>query len=173
MVLLSKKKLTVVFLFLVANLSHGQLKRDAKLPYIKTNDGFLMVLREGDNVISAIENLCNEQQIPSGNFTGIGFAGEVTFGFFDYNTKKFNPKTFYKVEMGNLTGSIAWNDDKPSLHIHGIVTDETFNAYGGHILSLQVGTGSMEIYITINRERLERKLEQSLGANVLQVPSVK
>lgn len=71
--------------------------------------------------------------------------------------------------MGNLTGSIAWNEDKPSLHIHGIATDEKFNAYGGHILSLQVGTGSMEIYITTNSEKLQRKIEQSLGANVLQL----
>nr|WP_294924363.1 PPC domain-containing DNA-binding protein [uncultured Flavobacterium sp.] len=169
MFLLSKKTLRTVFLCLTAVMSQAQQK-EVKCPYVKTTDGYLMVLREGDNVLSSIENLVKEQQIPSGNFTGIGFAGEVTFGFFDFNTKKFNPKTFYKVEMGNLTGSIAWNEDKPSLHIHGIATDEKFNAYGGHILSLKVGTGSMEIYITTNSEKLARKIEQPLGANVLQVP---
>ena len=169
MFLQSKKMLIAVFICLTAGMSQAQQKNESKCSYIKTTDGYLMVLREGDNVISSIENLIQEQHILSGNFTGIGFAGEVTFGFFDFITKKFNPKTFYKVEMGNLTGSIAWNEGKPSLHIHGIATDEKFNAYGGHILSLLVGTGSMEIYITTNSEKLERKLEQTLGANVLQI----
>ncbi|QOG00665.1 PPC domain-containing DNA-binding protein [Flavobacterium sp. MDT1-60] len=132
-----------------------------------------MVLREGDNVITSIENLVKEQQIPSGNFTGIGFAEEATFGFFDFNQKKFNPKTFNKVELGSLTGSIAWSEGKPSLHIHGVATDDQFQAHGGHILALKVGTGSMEIYVTVNQEKLERKMEQPLDANVLQLPCMK
>ena len=156
------------------NFLQAQQKEDnSKCRYTKTSNGFLMVLRQGDDVLAAIENLVKEQQIASGNFTGIGFAEEATFGFFDFNQKKFNPKTFNKVEMGSLTGSIAWSEGKPSLHIHGVATDEKFNAYGGHILALKVGTGSMEIYIALNPEKLERKLEQPLGANVLQLPCLK
>lgn len=150
-----------------------QNETNSQCRYSRTTSGFLMVLREGDNVIASIENLVKEQQIPSGNFTGIGFAGEVTFGFFDFNLKKFNPKTFNKVEMGSLTGSVAWSEGRPSLHIHGVATDDKFNAYGGHILALKVGTGSMEIYIIVNQEKLERKMEQPLGANVLQLACVK
>ena len=137
--------------------------------YTKTPTGFLMVLRQGDDVISNIENLAKAENIPSASFTGIGFASDVTFGFYDFNEKKFNPKTFKKVEMGSLTGSVAWNEKGPSIHIHGVATDEKFDAYGGHILSLHVGTGSMEIYVTINDKKLERKIEQPLNANVLQI----
>lgn len=137
--------------------------------YTKTPTGYLMVLRENDDVLAQIENLAKTENIPSASFTGIGFAREVTFGFYDFQSKKFNPKTFKKVEMGSLTGSIAWNEKGPSIHIHGIATDEKFDAYGGHLLSLHVGTGSMEIYITTNDEKLERKIEQPLNANVLQL----
>lgn len=91
-------------------------------------------MREGDNVIASIENLVKEQQIPSGNFTGIGFAEEATFGFFDFNQKKYNPKTFNKIEIGSLTGSVAWSDGKPSLHIDGVATDDQFQAHGEHII---------------------------------------
>ncbi len=83
--------------------------------------------------------------------------------------KKFNPKTFKKVEMGSLTGSIAWNEKGASIHIHGVATDDKFKAFGGHILSMHVGTGSMEIYITVSDKKLERKIEQPLNANVLQL----
>ncbi|MCY0967683.1 PPC domain-containing DNA-binding protein [Chryseobacterium wangxinyae] len=153
-------------LFLVINFS-AQEKEICR--YTKTLTGFLMVLREGDDVISRIENLAKTENIPSASFTGIGFAADVTFGFYDFNAKKFNPKTFKKVEMGSLTGSIAWNEKGASIHIHGVATDDKFKAFGGHILSIHVGTGSMEIYITASDKKLERKIEQPLNANVLQL----
>lgn len=169
-----KKIAGLLFLCLATSFVQAQEKNnDSKCRYIKTASGYLMVLRENDNVLAAIENLVKEQQIPSANFTGIGFAREVTFGFYDFSQKKFNPKTFSKVEMGSLTGSIAWSDGKPSIHLHGVATDDKFDAYGGHILGLHVGTGSMEIYITQHQEKLERKIEQPLNANVLQLPCAK
>ncbi|MBW1654287.1 PPC domain-containing DNA-binding protein [Flavobacterium quisquiliarum] len=158
---------------LTYNLSHGQQNDKEKCRYTKTPNGYLMVLREGDNVLALIENLAKEQNIPSANFTGIGFAQDATFGFYDFSQKKFHPKTFNKVEMGSITGSIAWSGEKPSIHMHGVATDDKFDAYGGHILALKVGTGSMEIYITVNNEKLERKVEQPLNANVLQLPCLK
>lgn len=170
----SKKTVVTTLLCCATGLLQAQQKdNDPKCRYVKTSSGYLMVLRETDEVVPAIENLAKQEKIPSGNFTGIGFAQEVTFGFYDFKLKKFNPKTLHKVEMGSLTGSIAWNGTDPSIHIHGIATDDKFNAYGGHILSLKVGTGSMEVYITVNQEKLERKVEQPLNANVLQLPCLK
>ncbi|WP_228446599.1 PPC domain-containing DNA-binding protein [Chryseobacterium sp. 3008163] len=158
---------TLLFtIFLMCNFS-AQKKEICR--YTKTPTGFLMVLRENDDVLAQIENLAKTENIPSASFTGIGFAREVTFGFYDFQAKKFNPKTFKKVEMGSLTGSIAWNEKGPSIHVHGVATDEKFDAYGGHLLSLHVGTGSMEIYVTVNDKKLERKIEQPLNANVLQL----
>ncbi|KRD10293.1 hypothetical protein ASE21_11300 [Flavobacterium sp. Root901] len=168
-----RKVMFIIFMSLAVNAKAQQNNDSQKCRFTKTSYGYLMVLREGDNVLNEIENLAKQQQIPSADFTGIGFAQEVTFGFYDFTEKKFNPKTFNKVEMGNLTGSIAWTEGKPSLHIHGIAADDKFNAYGGHILALKVGTGSMEIYIRVTPEKLERKIEQPLNANVLQLPCLK
>lgn len=161
------KNIFTVLIFILMNNVTAQQKDQCR--YIKTPAGYLMVLRQGDDVLAQIENMAKTENIPSASFTGIGFASDVTFGFFDFNAKKFNPKTFTKVEMGSLTGSIAWNEKGPSLHIHGVATDDKFNAYGGHILSMHVGTGSMEIYVTVNDQKLERTIEQPLNANVLQL----
>jgi hypothetical protein len=57
----------------------AQNKNDSTNRYIKTTSGYLMVLRETDDVIAAIENLAVKENIPSGNFSGIGFAQKVTF----------------------------------------------------------------------------------------------
>jgi predicted DNA-binding protein with PD1-like motif len=161
------KSIILLFTILIMNIFSAQQKEICR--YTKTPTGYLMVLRQGDDVIAHIENLAKTENIPSASFTGIGFASDVTFGFYDFNAKKFNPKTFNKVEMGSLTGSIAWNEKDPSIHVHGVATDDQFNAFGGHILSLHVGTGSMEIYITLHDKKLERKVEQPLNANVLQI----
>ncbi|MFH7019234.1 PPC domain-containing DNA-binding protein [Flavobacterium sp. FlaQc-47] len=170
---LLKTMLLFALFFINATFAQAQQTDASKCRYIKTATGYLMVLRQGDDVLALIENLAQQEKIPFANFTGIGFGSEVTFGFYDNKEKKFNPKKFEKVEMGNLTGSIAWNGEKPSIHIHGIATDDKFNAYGGHILGLKVGTGSMEIYITVHQEKLERKIEQPLNANVLQLSCIK
>lgn len=143
---------------------------DCRQQYIKTPTGFLMVLREGENVFTAIEQLASREKIPAANFMGMGFAGAVTFGFYDTKKKAFDPKEFRDVEMGSVTGSIAWSKDKPSLHVHGVATDREFKAYGGHVLAMTVGTGSMEITVIVHDQKLERKVEQPLNANVLQLP---
>ncbi len=165
--MLSLKNFIFILMIIAMNTISAQQRDPCR--YIKTPSGYLMVLRQGDDVLAHIESLAKSENIPSASFTGIGFASEVTFGFYDFEAKKFNPKTFKKVEMGSLTGSVAWNEKGPSIHVHGVATDDKFNAYGGHILSLYVGTGSMEIYINVNDKKLERQVEQPLNANVLQL----
>lgn len=141
-------------------------KTSSEKRYTKVPAGYLMVLRQGDNVLTHIEELTRAEKIPSANFTGMGFVN-ATFGYFNFETKQYQPKEFEGVELASMTGSIAWQDNKVSLHTHGVVTDKNFIAYGGHLLEATVGTGSVEILVTIHDKPLERIFEQPLGANVL------
>jgi predicted DNA-binding protein with PD1-like motif len=134
--------------------------------YTKVPNGYLMVLRQGDDVFKEIEAMAIKENIPSAAFTGMGFVN-VTFGFFDFKTKKYNPKDFEDMELASLTGSLAWQNTKPSIHAHGVVTGIDFTAHGGHILNATVGTGSVEIMVTVIDKKLERFKEEQLGANVL------
>ena len=141
--------------------SQAAIKRYTKVPV-----GYLMVLRQGDDVLAQLEQLVNAEKIPSANFTGMGFVN-VKFGFFNFKTKEYEPKEFNDVELASMTGSIAWQNEKVSLHTHGVVTGKDFKAYGGHMLAATVGTGSVEILVTVSDKKLERVMEQPLGANVL------
>jgi predicted DNA-binding protein with PD1-like motif len=134
--------------------------------YVRTATGFLMVLRQGDNVLQELEQLATREKIPSASLTGLGF-GHPTFGFWNAQTKEYAPKALRDTEMASLTGSIAWKDGKPALHMHGVATDKSFMAYGGHLLALEVGTGSMELTITTHPQRLERIVDERNGATVL------
>jgi len=138
----------------------------SKKRYIKVPKGYLMVLLQGDDILKEIEAFAKAENIPSANFTGMGFV-DMTFGFFDFKKRKFDPKEFKDMELASMNGTIAWQKGKVSVHAHGIVTDKNFNAFGGHILDGTVGTGSVEIMILVHDQNLERKHEDYIGANVL------
>ncbi|MFC3692346.1 PPC domain-containing DNA-binding protein [Chenggangzhangella methanolivorans] len=142
---------------------------DDRRRYVKTPTGFLMVLRRGDDVFAEVTKLAEREKFGGASLTGIGFLETATFGFYDFEKKAFDPRTFSKVEMASLTGSIAWQSGKPSIHAHAAVSDATFATYGGHALALTVGTGSAEITVTVHSERLEREVDPEIGANVLQL----
>lgn len=133
--------------------------------YMTTPTGYLMVLHPGDNVLTSLEELARKENIPSASFSGLGFVN-ATFGYFNSKTKTYEPKEYEDMELAGLNGSIAWQDDQPSVHMHGVATNEKFEAVGGHLLNATVGNGSVEIYVTVYEQKLERKKEAT-GANVL------
>lgn len=146
----------------------GQDKSDTKKRYVKVPAGYLMVLRQGDSILTELEKFALSENILSANFTGMGFVN-ITFGFFNFQTKKYDPRTFKDVELVSMHGTIAWKKDSISIHAHGVVADKTFHAYGGHILKAEVGTGSVEILITTHNKRFERERDEAIGADVLQI----
>lgn len=160
---ISKFLTTILCLFFAISMT---AQDKTKKRYIKVPEGYLMVLLQGDNILKEIEAFAKTENIPSANFTGMGFVN-MTFGFFDFKKRKFDPKEFKDMELASMNGTIAWQKGKVSVHAHGIVTDKNFNAFGGHILDGTVGTGSVEIMILVHDQALERKHEDYIGANVL------
>ena len=136
---------------------------------IRTSTGYLMVLRQGDDVFARLEALAERERIASASFVGMGFLAEVTFGFYDFGKKAFDPKTFRQVELTNMTGTIAWQNGRPSIHAHGVVAGADFEAVGGHLLALEVGTGSLEITVVLHPAQLERIVDPLIQANILQL----
>ncbi|MFC6491408.1 PPC domain-containing DNA-binding protein [Ancylobacter dichloromethanicus] len=66
-----------------------------------------MVLREGDDVFARLDELVGHEAIPAAVICGFGFVRKATFGFFDFQTKQYRPKTITDLDLTNLTGSLA------------------------------------------------------------------
>jgi predicted DNA-binding protein with PD1-like motif len=162
-------KLLIGLLVMISLSATAQNKGADSCRYIKVKEGYLMVLQQGDTVFSQLEKMAAKEKIASANFTGMGFLSNIRFGFFNQVTKDFDPKDFTNVELASLTGSIAWEGDKVSLHLHGVAGDKQMQAYAGHLLSAVVGTGSLEIMIITHDQQLERKLDPAISAKVLQI----
>lgn len=137
--------------------------------HIPTPTGYLMVLRQGDDVYAMLEALMREADIPSASISGFGFVARARFGFFDFERGDYDPQDFEQLEITGLTGTLAWKEGRPSIHAHATGGDRTFRTVGGHVLALTVGRGSFEITVTVHPDRLERRLDPAIGANVLRL----
>lgn len=159
--------LALIIYFAAENTAYCQgMTQAPRKKYTEVPSGYLMVLRQGEDILNELEVFARALKIPSANFTGMGFVN-VTFGFFDFQSKKYIPRNFNSVELVSMHGSIAWKEDSVSIHAHGVVADKDFHAFGGHILDAIVGTGSAEILLTIHDKRFERKKDAAIGADVL------
>src|SRR6059058_1654651 len=76
---------------------------------------------------------------------------------------------FHQREMTGITGTLAWQDGKPSIRAHGVGGGLHYTTVGGHLLALSVGRGSLEVLITVHEQRLERRKDPETGANILQL----
>lgn len=135
--------------------------------YTKVQNGYMMVLHQGDDIFKQLESFAKTENIPSASFTGMGFASTVTFGFFNFQAKQYERQEYQKVEIASLNGSIAKKGAEYSIHAHGVATGRDFVAHGGHMLFGTVGTGSVEIMITVHDKAFERQFDSKIGANVL------
>jgi len=156
-------------LWLSLLLSLGCRSEPAGTKYVRSGDGFLMVLREGDDAFAHFRQLALSEKIRGATFEGFGF-GHAKFGYFDQQKKAYDELEVRDVELASLRGSIAWQEGAPSLHAHAVATDRSFVARGGHLLGFQVGKGSLELEITLQHVSLERARDEALGANVLVLP---
>jgi predicted DNA-binding protein with PD1-like motif len=122
-------------------------------------------------VLARLGTLMVDKDIPSAILSGFGFAGQITFGFFDFEACEYKPKSYKNLEVTNLTGSLAWKDGKPLPHLHATAGSSSFEGVGGHLLALAVGRGSMEIHVKVLPDRPERIADASIGANILHLGS--
>lgn len=161
-------RLSILILFTMISAGTFAQTTAQSTRYTKIPNGYLMVLRQGDDIIKQLEHFASQENIPSANFSGMGFVN-ITFGFFDQQTKTYTPKDFKDLELASMLGTIAYNDGKPSIHAHGVAGDKSFQTFGGHILQASVSTGSVEILITVHDKKFVRQKDEALGADVLQL----
>lgn len=163
-----KLALTYFFLLFATVVVYGQSGNASEIRYTKVTEGYVMVLKQGDNIMQELEKFVLEEKIPSANFTGMGFVN-ITFGFYDKRSKTYVPKDFKDVELASMHGTIAFKDAMPSIHAHGVAADKSFQTVGGHILEATVSTGSVEIFIVNHNKMFNRKKDETLGADVLRL----
>jgi hypothetical protein len=112
-------------------------------------DGYNWIARleKGEKLVESLLEAVKKENIKTAWIFGIGAASWAKIGFYSLASKQYNWKELDKdLEILSLQGNLAWEDDAPILHIHGTFSDETMQAFGGHVKELVVA-GTCELFI--------------------------
>ena len=129
----------------------------------RIDGGFLLRLDRGEEVVSALMDLCAKEGIGFASISGIGAAERVTLAVFDTKTKKYLERAFAgDIELVSLTGNAAVADGDPKIHIHACISDHSFSAHGGHLVSAIISV-TCELVLLVSEETVTRKKDERTG----------
>jgi hypothetical protein len=136
----------------------------------KLNNGYIIRLEKGEEIIDALTRFCSDNGIKSGSIAGVGGTDDVLLKYYDiqkkdYFSKKYSGKNF---EIISLNGNISLVKGKPFVHIHTVLGDADYNAFGGHLGSAVIAI-TCEITITMADGTISRKLDDEFKLNFLDI----
>ena len=130
---------------------------------------FIRVDKDED-LFSSLEKWASDHQVKSGHLSGIGALKDVELGFYHLDKKEYARKAFPKeAELLSLEGNLTYLDGKPFFHIHTVLGDEQFRAYGGHLFSAKVAV-TCEINFREFDQSISRSMNSEVGLNLLKYP---
>lgn len=128
---------------------------------------YLLRFEKGELLIDNLLQFVKEKSIKAAWLQGLGAALWVEIGFYHLGSKEYTfNKIDKEVEISSLTGNIAKVDGQPFAHIHLVVSDENFQASGGHLKELAVG-GTCEILLKAIDQDINRRLDDDIGLKLL------
>jgi predicted DNA-binding protein with PD1-like motif len=133
-------------------------------------DGYnwLVRLEKGEKLTNSLLPLIASQKIPSVWISAIGACSWAELGFYDLNTKQYIwQKLNQPMEIINLVGNLAWENNQPILHLHGTFSKQNLETVGGHIKELEVA-GTCEVFLhRWYGDRLTRSEDSLTGLKLL------
>lgn len=118
---------------------------------------FFVRLEPGEELLASLSELAKAEDIQAGMVTGIGSTSQVTLGFLDPEAGEYVDRTFEEpMEIAQLTGTISRHEERPVVHVHGVLAPRELLAYAGHIQSATIGVVA-ELLVTKLPGRLDRQ----------------
>lgn len=137
---------------------------------LKKFDSYLVLrLEKDEEIISALKEGIKRAGIEGAFFYGLGVGKNLELGFFDAHTKNYVKKKFSdEYEFTSLAGNITVVDGQIMVHCHVTITDEKFQAFGGHLFEGTV-PATLEIILLPFGQPLTRHLDSATGLNLLEL----
>jgi len=137
------------------------------MTYTSTDKGYIIILTRGEKLIETLTSFCQKENINLGVFNGIGACVDPELGYYNLEIKEYKWQIIEKeVEIVSLTGNVSLVHNSPFLHIHTVVSDDSFDTYGGHLKEAKVGA-TCEIFLRILDGKIVRNFDSEVGLKLL------
>lgn len=131
------------------------------------NVPFMLVLKKNESLKEALIQYANAHALNSAALFGIGALRDPVLGIFNETTKKYYEKKFEGLfELLSLNGNLTKAEGQFIAHLHVTLCDDEFRAFGGHLVSAEVGI-TAEILITPLAKTLTRSLDNETGLKLI------
>ena len=141
------------------------------MTFTNTDRGYIVRLIKGEKIVETLTNFCSDNSISSGVVSGLGGASDITLGYYKLDTKEYVWKDFPEVhEILSLNGNVATVNDSPFLHLHVALSNENFDAIGGHLKEATVAA-TCEVSITDLNAEITREMDDQIGLKLLSLPN--
>ena len=136
------------------------------MKYKKFDNTYVVRIEKGEEVISKLTDLCNNENIKLGSITGIGATDKLVIGLFDTNSKQYHKTTLTgPMEITSLMGNVSTKDGETYLHIHINVCNTDMQVYGGHLNECYI-SATCELHVTKIDGEVDRYFDESIGLNL-------
>lgn len=121
---------------------------------------------KGEEIVTVIRRLCQDYEIKLASISGIGAVNRANIGIFIQDKKEYRTKELTgSMEIASMAGNISEMNGECYIHCHITLTDENYQAWGGHLNEAIVGP-TCELIIDIIDGQIDRQFNEEVGLNV-------
>jgi uncharacterized protein len=129
-----------------------------------------LVFETGDELAEGLRRFASERKLAGSSFKAIGALSSVKLGWFNWNTKKYQPSVVLdeQIELLSLIGDVALQDGKPQVHAHVVVGKSDGTAHGGHLLEAHVRP-TCEVILIESPVHLQKQIDPESGIALIRL----
>ncbi len=91
-------------------------------------------LEKGADIINSLEAFCAEKGIKAGWVNLLGALDRATISYYDQEKHQYFHRPLHgEYEIVSCGGNISLKDGKPFAHLHIVLSDAEYQAWGGHL----------------------------------------
>ena len=125
---------------------------------------YVVIFETGDELSSGLKKFAEGQNLTAASFKAIGALSAVQLGWFNWETKKYEPSVELseQLELLSLIGDVAIDKGKPAVHAHAVIGRKDGTAHGGHLLRATVRP-TCEVVVTESPIELHKEIDPESG----------
>ncbi len=132
----------------------------------KVEDNYIVSIKHKSSIVKALTDFVLNQNIQSGQVTGIGAVSEATLRFFNFSAKEYVDKKFdEQMEITNISGNVSVSENRPLIHLHVTMGREDYSAIAGHLHDAKI-RGAGEFFFYPMKTVVYKTTDEETGINL-------
>ncbi|MCF7890425.1 DNA-binding protein [Candidatus Bipolaricaulota bacterium] len=135
------------------------------MKYKMIGDKLFVRLEEGEEIVSKLEQVLEDEGIHAGSFQGIGAVSKATLGHYSLKSKDYSEQELNQpLEIVSLQGTVSGE----GVHPHACLGTKDMETYGGHLVEAVVAA-TCEVIVKPEPGSLDRYHDEEIGLDLLDI----